>query len=151
MEASIIIFTLNKNEFKYVRSFFIGWKLIMNGILSPKTIFPLTSLPCKYRTRREKIATAKNPALGFYCKLTKAGSRKGKTGFWSELIVVPIIWINQIMVMIKDNIPKNKYKQYTIGLICLFLILSSILISYYLAFLFLLLIGLIPPISISNT
>lgn len=50
MDVSIIRFTLNKKEFKYVLSFIIGWNVITKGIRIPNTILPFTLQPCKYKT-----------------------------------------------------------------------------------------------------
>lgn len=47
IEQSIIMLTLNRNELRYVRSFFIGWKFKINGIRSPNITLPLTEHPCK--------------------------------------------------------------------------------------------------------
>ena len=53
IEYNIIEFTLNRKEFRNVRSFFMGWKLMIKGILKPNTMLPFTALPCKYKTRIE--------------------------------------------------------------------------------------------------
>lgn len=91
IEYNIIEFTLNRKEFRNVRSFFMGWKLMIKGILKPNTMLPFTALPCKYKTRIEQIATERNPSPGDADKLTKAGSRKVKSGFPPEKTVVPSI------------------------------------------------------------
>lgn len=84
IEYNIIELTLNRKEFRNVRSFFMGWKLIMKGILNPNTMLPFTALPCRYKTSIEYIATARNPKPDDEVKLTKAGSKKVKRGLPPE-------------------------------------------------------------------
>lgn len=62
----------------------MGWKLIMNGIRKPKTIFPFTAHPCRYNTINEYIATDRNPIPFDYCNDTSGPSRKVNKGFLFE-------------------------------------------------------------------
>lgn len=69
------------------------------------------------------MATERNPSPGCSCKLTRGVSKNVNIGIPPELIVVPNNWIDHVIVTNVAKIPKNKYKQYTIGLVDFFWIL----------------------------
>ena len=66
------------------------------------------------------MATERNPRPAVCCRLTSGESQNVKIGTPAEFIVVPNSCIAHVMVIKAAMIPKNKYRQYTIGLVAFF-------------------------------